>query len=112
MNTTPTQTPRPLHWRDLGVKDKSALVTAVISFILGFVLLFTGMFIDPAGIIDTSVLTGFGTALLYTAGIYGVALYFKNGQNEFLTTMLDAIDDRIERRLKKAEEANDNDNLD
>lgn len=92
------------HWRDLGVKDKAALVTACISFALGFILAFIGLFIDPKGEIDGSVITTFGTALLYAAGIFGVAMYFKTNNVELFNQMLDKIDSHIEKRMRERDE--------
>lgn len=92
------------HWEDLSVKDKAAMITAVASFVLGFVLLFMGMFIGNEGEIDGSVLTAFGTCLLYTAGIFGVAMYFKTGNSELMNKVIDAMDKRIERKLKERED--------
>lgn len=86
------------RWSDLGVKDKAALVTACISFALGFVLLFVGMFIGAKGEIDGSVLTAFGTCLIYTAGIFGVAMYFKTNNAELMNRMLDEMEHRFEHR--------------
>lgn len=95
----PTTTPQ--KWRDLSVKDKAAIVTACISFFLGFVLLYAGLFISPVGEIDGSVLTGFGTALLYTAGIFGVSMYFKHGNNELFNNLMDSLEDVIEKKLQQ-----------
>ena len=89
------------HWRDLSVKDKAAMITAVASFVLGFVLLFTGMFIGDDGAIDGSVLTAFGTCLLYTAGIFGVSMYFKTGNSEMTNKVINAMDKLIERKLNE-----------
>ena len=92
------------HWRDLGIKDKAALVTACISFALGFVLLFVGMFIGEVGEIDGSVLTAFGTCLIYTAGIFGVAMYFKTNNAELMNRMLDEMEHRFEKRMNNRQE--------
>lgn len=93
-------------WSDLNVKDKAALITACISFGLGFVLLFIGLFLDPAGEIDASVITAFGTALLYAAGIFGVAMYFKTGTNEMMNFIVEKMDEVIEKKLQSKEQLN------
>lgn len=64
-------------------------------------MVFTGMFINPVGEIHGSVLTGFGTALLYTAGIFGVAMYFKNGKDELITTIINSVESKVEDAIKK-----------
>lgn len=89
----------PQKWEDLGAKDKAALVTACVSFGLGFLLLFIGLFLDPAGEIDGSVITAFGTALLYAAGIFGVAMYFKTSNNEMMNSIIRKIDEVVEERI-------------
>lgn len=45
-----------------------------ITLCLGFALLVIGCFIDPPGVISTSVLIGSGMLLTLTAGIIGVDL--------------------------------------
>lgn len=95
---------KPQCWEDLGVKDKAALVTACVSFGLGFVLLFIGLFLDPAGEIDASVITAFGTALLYAAGIFGVAMYFRSGANDMMNGIIGKMDEMIERKMMSNEE--------
>lgn len=95
-----------IPWRTLGFRDKAAYTTGLLSFVLAFVLIFAGFFVDPQGEIDGSVLTGFGTALLYCGGIFGVALYFKQGNNELMTRLLDKTEEVIERKFKEKEERN------
>lgn len=92
------------RWSDLGVKDKAALVTACVSFALGFVLLFVGLFIGERGEIDGSVLTAFGTCLIYTAGIFGVAMYFKTNNAELMNRILDEMEHRFEKRKNNRQE--------
>lgn len=91
-------------WSELGFRDKAAYTTGLLSFVLAFILIFAGFFVDPQGEIDGSVLTGFGTALLYCGGIFGVALYFKQGNNELMTNILNKTEEVIERKFKEKEE--------
>lgn len=63
---------------DLSFKDKVAYITAIASFILGWVLICAGFIVSPLGEISSSVLTAFGTALVYTASVLGISLYFSN----------------------------------
>lgn len=88
-------------WRELPIKDKAALVTACVSFVLGWLIVFVGMMLPPQGEVDGSVLTAFGTALLYTAGILGVAMYFKTGNSEVMNNLLEHMEDIIERKMKE-----------
>lgn len=68
---------------DLSFKDKVAYVTAIISFFLGWLLICAGFIVDPLGEISSGVLTAFGTALVYTASVLGISLYFANELSTF-----------------------------
>lgn len=63
---------------ELSFKDKIAYITALASFFLGWGLIIAGFIVNPLGEISASVLTAFGTALVYTASVLGIALYFSN----------------------------------
>lgn len=84
---------------DLSFKDKVAYVTAIASFILGWILICAGFIVDPLGEISAGVLTAFGTALVYTASVLGIALYFTNELTTFKHN--------IKRQLGKEEEDED-----
>lgn len=79
---------------ELTIKDKIGYTTAVVSFILGWILLFAGFIVDPLGEINGSVLTAFGTALVYTASFLGVALYF-TGKDAIYAQKLKELEDRF-----------------
>lgn len=83
---------------DLSFKDKVAYITAIASFALGWMLIVAGFIVNPLGEISASVLTAFGTALVYTASVLGIALYFSNE----LTTFK-----RVIRKQIKQEEDNE-----
>lgn len=68
---------------DLNFKDKVAYITAIASFALGWILICAGFIVDPLGEISASVLTAFGTALVYTASVLGISLYFSNELSVF-----------------------------
>lgn len=68
---------------DLSFKDKAAYITAIASFILGWLLICGGFIVDPLGEISASVITAFGTALVYTASVLGISLYFSNELTNF-----------------------------
>ena len=65
-------------FKELKFKDKVAYITAISSFILGWILIYAGFLVSPLGEISPSVLTAFGTALVYTASVLGISLYFSN----------------------------------
>lgn len=62
-------------WADLDIKTKVAYSTAVIAFLLGWVLTIAAFFVVPIGIISDSVLWVLGQSLVYTASVFGVGMY-------------------------------------
>lgn len=84
---------------DLSFKDKVAYLTAIVSFVLGWTLICAGFIVDPLGEISSGVLTAFGTALVYTASVLGIALYF--------TKELTAFKRNIRRQLNQEDEDDD-----
>lgn len=53
------------------------IVLAVASLVLGFVLLFVGIFCPPLGIIDSSVLVAFGEAGTFAGSCLGIDYNYK-----------------------------------
>lgn len=62
-------------WKDLDVKNRIAVVTAIAAFIVGWGLTIAGFLVPPLGAVSESVLWILGQALLYAASVFGVALY-------------------------------------
>ena len=54
------------------------LITAAVLAILGMVLLFCGLYIDPEGEIHETVLVAFGEALTFSGSIMGIDYRYKN----------------------------------
>lgn len=94
---------QPKKWSELSYKDKGGYSTAYISFILGFILVFAGFFINPMGVIDGSVLAAFGTALIYTGGIFGVAMYVKGSKSEIYADLTDKLEKKMENHFREKE---------
>lgn len=65
-----------ISWNELDFKDRVGYITAIASFCLGWVLIAAGFIVSPLGVISGSVLSAFGTALLYCASVLGISLYF------------------------------------
>jgi hypothetical protein len=63
--------------------DKAAVITASISFVLGWGLTIAGFIVPPTGEVSGSVLAILGEAMIYTASVFGVTLYFKNQMVKF-----------------------------
>lgn len=89
-------------FKTLSYKDKASYVSAIASFCLGWGLLIAGFVVPPLGIIDASVLTAFGTALIYAAAIFGVALYIKD-KTSIINKTLEEFRVRMEDKFEKME---------
>lgn len=65
-------------WKDLDVKNKVAIVTAIVAFLIGWGLTIAGFIVPPIGEIADSILWILGQALIYTASVLGVGMYFSS----------------------------------
>lgn len=65
-------------WVDLNIKDKLAILSACIAFILGWCMSIAGFWIPPVGEVADSILWILGQALLYAASVFGVSAYFRS----------------------------------
>lgn len=65
-------------WKDLNIKDKLAILSACIAFILGWCMSIAGFWIPPVGEVADSILWILGQALLYAASVFGVSAYFRS----------------------------------
>lgn len=63
--------------------DRAAVITASIAFVLGWGLTIAGFIVPPTGEVSGSVLAVLGEAMIYTASVFGVTLYFKNQMVKF-----------------------------
>lgn len=61
-------------WNSLDIKSKIAIITAIVAFVIGWVLTIAG-FIVGQGAIHDSVLWVLGQALVYAASVLGVGMY-------------------------------------
>ena len=81
-------------WQDLCIKDKVAYSTALASFVLGWLLIGVAFVVAPIGQLDASVISVFGMALVYTASILGVSLYWSGKFNDFSRRVQSEIEKR------------------
>lgn len=58
------------------IKQKVAMLSGVIAFILGWGLTIAGFFVPPLGEIADSVLWVLGQSLIYTGSVLGLTQYF------------------------------------
>lgn len=64
-------------WSDLNIKEKLAIASACMAFILGWTLTALAAFV-PLLISEQGVLWILGQSLVYTASVFGVSMYFKS----------------------------------
>ena len=62
------------------------LLTAATLAIIGMVLLFCGLYIDPAGEIHETVLVAFGEAATFAGSILGIDYHYKHRNNDHNNT--------------------------
>jgi len=63
------------RWKDLDIKTRVAYISAVVAFVAGWGLTIAGFIVPPLGLVSDSVLWILGQALVYSASVFGVALY-------------------------------------
>ena len=64
-------------WNDLNVKDKLAIVSACIAFTVGWTLTCLAAFV-PLLLSEQGILWILGQALVYSASVFGLGMYFKS----------------------------------
>jgi len=89
-------------WSKTDIKQKFAIVTAVIAFVAGWGLTIAGFILPPRGEVADSVLWVLGQALVYTASVLGIGMYFNNQMVKFRADTKRYIDREIQE--EKAEE--------
>ena len=67
----------------MDIKQKTAYWTAIIAFVCGWGLTIAGFIVDPRGEVSGSVLAVLGEAMVYTASVLGITLYFSNEMLKF-----------------------------
>ena len=58
------------------IKQKVAMISGIVAFILGWGLTIAGFFVPPLGEIADSVLWVLGQSLIYTGSVLGLTQYF------------------------------------
>ena len=62
-------------FKDLGIKEKLAIISACAAFIMGWVLTGIAAFV-PLLLSEQSILWILGQAMTYSAAVFGVSMYF------------------------------------
>lgn len=83
-------------WCTLPIKQKIAIISAVVAFILGWILTIYGFILPPVGEIADSVLWVLGQSLIYSSSVFGITSYFTAETNR----MKKEISDEMEKKLK------------
>lgn len=65
-------------WKDLEIKTRIAYISAILAFTIGWGLTIASFCVPPLGVIAESTLWVLGQALVYSASVFGVALYTTN----------------------------------
>lgn len=63
-------------WNELNIKEKLAIISAIVAFIIGWGLTIAGFIVEPLGEVTEGVLWILGQALIYSASVFGVSAYF------------------------------------
>ena len=78
----------------MNTKQRIAYWTAIISFVCGWGLTIAGFIVPPSGEVSGSVLAVLGEAMVYTASVLGITLYFSNEMLKFKRDTRKYLNDR------------------
>lgn len=70
-------------FHDLSFREKLSYVLCGLSFLLGSVLVFFAVCIEPKGEIHTSVITTFGMFLAFCGSVLGISMHFSSELYKF-----------------------------
>ena len=65
------------NFKDLNIKDKLAIISACIAFTVGWSLTICAAFV-PLLLSEQGILWILGQALIYSASVFGLGMYFKS----------------------------------
>ena len=95
MTAKKKKTPKEVY-EQCTVKQKIAIVTALIALGLGWGLTIAGFIIPPTGEIADSVLWVLGQSLVYAASVFGIAGYFSAESRRMKREVENYFDTRLE----------------
>lgn len=70
-------------FRDLSFREKLSYTLCSLSFILGALLVFFAVCIEPKGEIHSSVITTFGMFLAFCGSVLGISMHFSSELYKF-----------------------------
>lgn len=85
-------------WKELNVKERIAIVTAIGAFIIGWGLTIAGFIVPPVGEVAESTLWILGQALVYASSVFSITGYFSSEATKLRMDM-----DRFQRQIDKIE---------
>ena len=80
--------------KKMDTKQRTAYWTAIIAFVCGWGLTIAGFIVPPIGEVSGSVLAILGEAMVYTASVLGITLYFSNEMLKFKRDTRKYLNDR------------------
>lgn len=98
-------------WKDLNIKEKLAIISAIAAFIIGWALSVAGFIVPPIGEVHESILFILGQALIYAASVFGIAAYFKAESTQMKYDISKHIDN-VERMVIQRENLRNNGDVD
>ena len=90
--------------KGIDIKQKTAYITAIIAFCIGWGLTIAGFCVPPKGEVSGSVLAVLGEAMVYAASVFGVTMYFGHEMEKFKRD--------TRRYINRLEEEKQDENLD
>lgn len=69
--------------KNTDTKQRIAYISAIVAFTIGWGLTIAGFILPPRGEVDGSVLAVLGEAMIYTASVLGITLYFGHQMHTF-----------------------------
>ena len=93
-----------MKWNNIS-KEIITWVFAALSFICGWVITFSGFYVEPIGEIHPTVIVIFGQAMVITATIIGVNLRFKDQDNNIINKLTKVIHDAVEKKFRDEQDS-------
>lgn len=88
---------------DKGTKESIQFISSLLILLLGVILVFVSLFIDPVGIIHPSVITVFGMFLSFVGAIWNIDLKYEYKSRE--------LERDIDRHFRREGHYEDNDEV-
>ena len=94
---------KEMHWKELSIKDRLAIMTALIAFFVGWTLVGIAAFV-PLFLSEASLLAILGQSMIYCASVFGITSYFANEQRRLRSDVRDMMDAERKKIVKEFED--------